>query len=405
MFTQTFNATVIGSLSAADSFIAYAEENDGVKSIKYTSDYDSEKSPYTVKVTLTNSENAEQTSETGSGSFDSVQNGTYTISFSLLKDGEVKKTVTRTVQVKDVLDTQAYLFVHFVGTESTADEEQIYFSVSQNGTDWKTLNDGKPVLTSNVGEKGVRDPHILRGEDGKFFIIATDLSIYNRRDDSNRWGTCQTSGSKSIVVWESDDLVNWSNANLVEVAPSNAGCTWAPESVYDAEKGEYMVFWASKTADDNYATQRIYRSYTKDFKTFSEPELYIDGGNVSNIDTTIIDYKGMYYRFTKNESNSSVTMMKSGSLSGDWTDVASYTLGTMTGYEGPTIYKVNGENKWCLLLDYYSKSQGYKPFVTDDIEKGSFTAGSNFNFDVKYRHGTVMPITKAEYDNLTSAAE
>ncbi len=405
MFTQTFNATVIGSLSAADSFAAYAEENDGVKSIKYTSDYDSEKSPYTVKVTLTNSENAEQTSETGSGSFDNVQNGTYTISFSLLKDGEVKKTVTRTVQVKDVLDTQAYLFVHFVGTESTADEEQIYFSVSQNGTDWTTLNDGKPVLTSNVGEKGVRDPHILRGEDGKFFIIATDLSIYNRRDDSNRWGTCQTSGSKSIVVWESDDLVNWSDANLVEVAPSNAGCTWAPESVYDAEKGEYMVFWASKTADDNYATQRIYRSYTKDFKTFSEPELYIDGGNVSNIDTTITDYKGMYYRFTKNESNSSVTMMKSGSLSGDWTDVASYTLGTMTGYEGPTIYKVNGENKWCLLLDYYSKSQGYKPFVTDDIEKGSFTAGSNFNFDVKYRHGTVMPITKAEYDKLTSAAE
>ena len=44
-------------------------------------------------------------------------------------------------------------------------------------------------------------------------------------------------------------------------------------------------------------------------------------------------------------------MQECTSLSGDWKDVANYNLGSMTGYEGPTIYKLNGKNEWCLLLD------------------------------------------------------
>lgn len=75
----------------------------------------------------------------------------------------------------------AYLFVHFTGTESTPEHEQIYFSVSEDGRSWRILNGGKPVLISDVGEKGVRDPFIIQSEDGKhFYIIATDLSIYHR---------------------------------------------------------------------------------------------------------------------------------------------------------------------------------------------------------------------------------
>lgn len=320
-----------------------------------------------------------------------------------------KKYEVTVKAAQDKADMAAYLFVHFVGTESNADSEQIYFSVSQDGTSWKTLNEGMPILRSEVGEKGVRDPHIIRSPEGdRFFLIATDLSIYNRRGDSNRWGTCQTSGSKSIVVWQSTDLVNWSEAELVKVAPDNAGCTWAPESVYDDETGRYMVFWASKTEDDNYKIQRIYRCFTRDFKSFTEPELYIDGGTVSNIDTTIIKEGDTYYRFTKNESNSSIIMEKSKSLSSGFTAVEGYKINgaagdTVQGYEGPTAYKINGEDKWCLLLDYFSKSQGYKPFVTEDMSVGEFVSAEDFSFDGKYRHGGVMPITQEEYDGLVRA--
>jgi hypothetical protein len=34
----------------------------------------------------------------------------------------------------------AYLFVHFIGTESKETHEQLYFSVSKDGIEWKTLN-------------------------------------------------------------------------------------------------------------------------------------------------------------------------------------------------------------------------------------------------------------------------
>ncbi len=332
---------------------------------------------------------------------------------SLRREYEV--TVKAAAENKTENDMQAYLFVHFVGTESNVNEEQIYFSVSKDGSNWQTLNNMQPILTSDIGEGGVRDPHIIRSPEGdKFFLIATDLSIYNRRSDSDRWSTCQRSGSKSIVIWESTDLVNWSEARLVQVAPDNAGCTWAPESIYDDATGQYMVFWASKTADDDYTYQRIYRSYTRDFKNFTEPEVYIDDATeadiasstaVSNIDTTFLKNDGKYYRFTKNESRSSVIMEESTSLDGPFTEVSTYTLNgtagnTVTGYEGPTAYKLNGEDTWCLLLDYYSKSQGYKPFVTNDITTGVFTSAADFNFDTKYRHGTVMPITMDEYEAL-----
>jgi len=96
---------------------------------------------------------------------------------------------------------------HYVESPMT---EQIYFVISRDGRTWTSLNEGQPVLVSKLGEKGVRDPFLLRAHDGgkggKFVIIATDLSINLNRD----WGRAVTKGSKSIVVWESTDLVKWS---------------------------------------------------------------------------------------------------------------------------------------------------------------------------------------------------
>lgn len=327
----------------------------------------------------------------------------------------INVTVKAAPTDKSEADMSAYLFVHFVAPNEASDaDEQIYFSVSEDGTTWKTLNNGKAVLTSNVGERGLRDPHIIRSPEGdKFFLIATDLSIYNRYNvfgNTNGWGDCQVGGSKSIVVFESTDLINWTDARLVKVARDDAGCAWAPESVYDDKSGRYMVFWASKTESTGDGLQRVYRSYTRDFINFTEPEMYIDGTTedndtpVNSIDTTFIKSGEYYYRFTKNEAKSSIIMEKGKDLNGNFEEVATYTLdgvagNTVQGYEGPTAYKLNGEDKWCLLLDQY-KGARYTPFVTNDISKGEFTKGTTFNFDATYCHGTVMPITQAEYDAL-----
>src|SRR5437868_3029743 len=75
-----------------------------------------------------------------------------------------------------------YLFVYF-GGDATQDGEQIRYALSR-GNDplhWRELNGGQPVLTTTVGEKGVRDPYIVRAPGGnKFYIIGTDLNMAAR---------------------------------------------------------------------------------------------------------------------------------------------------------------------------------------------------------------------------------
>ncbi len=164
-----------------------------------------------------------------------------------------------------------FLFVTFKG-EQTPLTEQIYFALSKDGRNWTALNKSQPVLVSELGEKGVRDPYLLRAHDNsKFYLIATDLSI-NR---NGNWGRAVRAGSRSLVIWESTDLVKWSEPRLVEVAPDDAGCTWAPEAIYNEDTGDYLVFWASTTKRDNFAKHRIWAARTNDFRTFGKPFIYI----------------------------------------------------------------------------------------------------------------------------------
>lgn len=295
-----------------------------------------------------------------------------------------------------------YLFATFKG-EQTPMTEQIYFVVSQDGRNWQELNGGKPTLVSAIGEKGVRDPFLVRKHDGGFVLIATDLSI-NR---NHNWGRAVTAGSRSIVIWESDDLVKWSGPRLVKVSPDNAGCTWAPEAVYDEAAGDYLVFWASKTADDGFKKHRIWAARTKDFKAFDKPFVYIDKEH-DVIDTTIVYENGVYYRFSKDEKHKAITMESSAKLTGPWQDVSGFSLATMQGYEGPECYRLTPavEGKpatWCLVLDHYAKGEGYKPWVTHDLSTGMFEPGPGFKFPFRLRHGGMLPVTTEEMAKLRAA--
>ncbi len=299
--------------------------------------------------------------------------------------------------------SEGYLFVTFRGQHGPLDE-QIYFALSKDGRNWAALNDGKPVLVSELGEKGVRDPYLVRSHDNKkFYLIATDLSWARDRNV----GRSIRAGSRSIMIWESTDLANWSEPRLVKVAPDDAGCAWAPEAVYDEESGDYLVFWASTTRRDNFAKHRIWAARTKDFVTFGEPFIYIEKP-VTIIDTTIIHDGRDYYRFTKDEQFKAVTLETSPKLTGPWTDVPEFSLNTLRGHEGPECYIVEPASDgkpatWCLILDHYAKGRGYQPFVTQDLAKGQFTPGEGFSFPFQFRHGSVLPVTGAEYRRLQAA--
>lgn len=300
-------------------------------------------------------------------------------------------------------DDGGYLFVTFRGEQSPM-SEQIYFVASRDGRQWTALNNSQPVLVSKIGEKGVRDPYLLRSHDGKkFYLIATDLSIHLNHD----WGRAQTAASQSIVIWESTNLVNWSEPRLVKVAPDDAGCTWAPEAVYDESKGAYLTFWASKTKSDNFAKQRIWAAWTKDFKTFEKPFVYIDKP-WHVIDTDIVQENGTFYRFSKDEQFKSITMETSTNLMGPWLDQTNFSLAKIKGYEGPECYQIKpaAEGRpatWCLILDQYSKGTGYQPFITEDLSGGQFKSAEGFSFPFRTRHGCVLKISGEELTRLESA--
>lgn len=295
-----------------------------------------------------------------------------------------------------------YLFVTFKGEQNPM-TEQIYFALSQDGRTWQALNHGEPTLVSKVGEKGVRDPYLLRAHDGKtFYLLATDLSIARNSD----WGRAQHAGSNAIIIWESTDLVNWSKARRAPVAPLDAGCAWAPEAIFDEDTGDYLVFWASTTGRDDFEKHRIWAARTKDFRKFSAPFVYIEKPQ-NIIDTTIVRDGGKYYRFTKDEKFKAITMEESAKLAGPWRDVPGFSLAQLVGFEGPECYPLQAAPGkppiWCLILDYYSKGEGYQLFVTDDLASGQFAPTTGFVFPFRFRHGSVLPLTDAEYKALQTA--
>ncbi|MET9905693.1 family 43 glycosylhydrolase [Streptomyces sp. NPDC006476] len=310
-----------------------------------------------------------------------------------------------------------YLFVYFTG-EDTADGEQIRYALSR-GDDplhWRELNQGRPVLASDVGEKGLRDPFVIRSPEGdRFYLIATDLRMYG--DSSGSWDEVQRHGSTSVMVWESTDLVHWTDRRLVRVAPDHAGNVWAPEACWDDSLGEYVVFWASKLyADDDPAHtadthNRMMYATTKDFRTFGAPRIWFDPGH-SVIDSTVIGHGDTYYRFTKDERDPSsgspgskfITAEKSTSLTATTYDFVGDRIGggSIEHGEGPTVFRSNTEEKWYLFIDEYG-GRGYVPFETTDLDSGTWTMSVNHQLPTRPRHGTVLPVTREEYDRLLAA--
>ena len=221
------------------------------------------------------------------------------------RENENPTKFVQTVLVKgleyelDDSDFQAYLFGHFVGEghgetrngEKVATGEQMFFALADVGEglhfkdmNGSTMSNLKPVLTSNVGERGVRDPFMLRSPFGDtFYLIATDLSVYTRGGWNNNAGQATKTGSHSIILWESHDLVNWTEARQIPVAREDAGMAWAPEMIYCEETGEYYIFFSSTVLDDYslgvdakiLERDCVYYTTTRDFKHFGETKKFI----------------------------------------------------------------------------------------------------------------------------------
>lgn len=300
-----------------------------------------------------------------------------------------------------------YLFVHFK-EKTTPDGEQVYFAVSKDGFDWEEINNANPVLWAYYGDKGVRDFTVVNNK-GKYLIIATDLSLaYGMRSKYNHsWDKISRHGSKCFSVWESRDLVNWSEQRLIKIGNEDFGCLWAPDVIYDRKNEDYILHWSSSHIFNDFGDKGIYYARTKDFESFSEPDVLhrLEGRDI--IDSAMYEEDGMYYLFVKDGHPSTIVMLRSDSPTGPWERVEKFDecmKKIETGvYEAPTAVKLeNGE--WCLFLDYYGKAgkeQGYIPFVSTDISSGVFIrSDEKFNFPYKFKHGTIIEISEEEYERI-----
>jgi hypothetical protein len=312
-----------------------------------------------------------------------------------------------------------YLFAYFTG-EDHPDGEQVHLALSR-GDDpvrYDDLNGGRPVLRSTLGEGGVRDPFLLRAPGGGFYLLATDLRIHGRGD----WDAAVRTGSRSIVVWESPDLVSWSGPRSVVVSPATAGNTWAPEALWDAGLGRFVVYWASSLYEPDDAGHtgashhRMMVATTEDFVTFSPAQVWNDPGH-SVIDSTVVVDDGWYYRFTKDEREPAASTPTSkfilaerstDLLASRWEPVTegigrASDLGPgLERGEGPAVVRANDGGRWYLFIDEFGL-RGYVPFTATDLAAERWTMVTDHAMPSRARHGSVLPVTRSEHDALMAA--
>ncbi len=303
-----------------------------------------------------------------------------------------------------------YLFVHFK-EKLTPDGEQVYFAKSRDGLNWETVNGGEPMLTSTVSEKGCRDIEIVRLHTGGFVIITTDLSIAYRMDENCNvdWKNVNSTGSKCLCMWKTEDLVNFSEQKLIYFGRDDFGCLWAPEVFFDEENGEYLIHWGSTVKETDFKHMSIYCTTTKDFETFTEPKLYFTKDN-EILDSHITKVGDTYHLFYKNSDNPPMNMHAiSKSLYGPFEhdkafeDYMHKEIEAPGAYEGPTTY-ILPDGRWCLMLDFFGcekEKMGYVPFVSEKAGDASFARLTDgYSFPYGFKHGKVIEITDEEYNRL-----
>jgi hypothetical protein len=285
----------------------------------------------------------------------------------------------------------AYLFVYFTGNDIS--QEAIRFAVSNNGYTYRALNNNKPVLESSAisSTGGVRDPHIYRGPDGKYYMVATDMV------SANGWNS-----NRAMVLLRSDDLVNWTSS-VVNIE-TKYGYTdllrvWAPQTIYDSVAGKFMVYFSMKRGT---GPDIIYYAYANDSFTdiVSEPkQLFYSPTNSSCIDADIIYRNGKYHLFHKTEGNGNgIKKAVSDNLTSGYVLYDQYLQQTTVAVEGSSVFKLINSDEYILMYDMYTSGTYQFTKSSDLVNFKVIDNDMSMNFTP--RHGTVMPITAAEAEAL-----
>lgn len=298
-----------------------------------------------------------------------------------------------------------YLFAYFEGSGDK--QEHLRFAISEDARNWYALNDNQPVIASDSisTSGGIRDPHILRGEDGCYYIVATDMNTVK-----NGW-----KDNPGIVLMKSKDLVNWTHSKIVLKEDykehfSDAYWVWAPQTIYDKKAKKYMIYFTLQRTGDGRKSLVTYYAYAnKDFSGFeSEPKVLFNA-KYGCIDNDFIERNGVYHMFYKGniknaegkEIQNGIQQATAKNLKGPWKEDFKFIdayADSKTGVEGSGVFKLNDKDEYVLMYDLYGSGR-YEYQTSKDLNTFS-TKPESFRKDFFPRHGTVCSITRDEMERL-----
>ena len=313
----------------------------------------------------------------------------------------------------------AYLMVYFL-----EHGHNVYFAVSRDGRTFIDVNGGNPVMTGDTlaEQKGIRDPHLMRGPDGAFYLAMTDLHIYAKQEglrdtewerEGYGWGN-----NRAIVLMKSKDLIHWKRTNirLDKVFPDigDIGCVWAPTTVYDEEAGKLMLSFTMRYGTDG--LHKLYYSYVNDdydsLLTFPKQLFeYPKACSCIDSDVTHVGKKYHLYYVAHDSHDSGVKHAVSDHATGPYTYEPRWCDPEQTPCEAPTLRQMIGRDEWILMYDVFSARPNNMGFsaTTDFIhytDLGHFHTMTDENAVMKATNfsspkpGAVIQITKKELRRL-----
>ncbi|MGW2326880.1 glycoside hydrolase family 43 protein [Streptomyces sp. NPDC001700] len=280
----------------------------------------------------------------------------------------------------------AYAMCYF--TESTSlgagTDYGLHLAVSTDSLNWTPLNQNNPLVTPTAGALGLRDPFLMRKQDGTFAVLATDLK-----------GTDWSYNSQYIHVWDSTDLRTFTGYRRLKLHDMTTH-SWAPEAFWDAGRGQYAVIYSSVNSSGHNV---IMVNYTSDFVTASAPQVFFDPGYDVIDGNMAVGVNGYHYLFFK--KNQTLVAARSTSLSpGSFREFS--TGVAHGGTEAPTVYKSLTSNTWYLWGDTYTPNGVFYAWRSTDLASGTWTAldQKTYTQPVNSKHCGITTITMTEYNNL-----
>lgn len=281
-----------------------------------------------------------------------------------------------------------YVFSYFKNNG----KDGLHLAYSVDGLKWTALMNDQPFLQPVVSKDSLmRDPCIVRGEDGTFHMVWT--VSWNQR---------------GIGYASSTDLINWSAQQYIPVMhhEDSARNCWAPEITYDKFKKRYMIYWATTIAGkydadpkiENGYNHRMYYTVTKDFKTFGKTKLLYDRGfNV--IDASIVYDGRKYIMFLKDETRTppqkNIRIATSKKINKGYGNPSAPITGKYWA-EGPAAFQLNGT--WVVYFDKY-RDRKYGAVQSTDLINWT-EISDRISLPAGIRHGSIFKISKEELQNL-----